>query len=317
MTGSQEDPKRLTGVRTPYADMPERVRAWVDGQLESPVTTVIPRTGGMSPAVAATVVTADGSRGFVKAVSADINPDTPSHFRNEVAVLSRIGPAPYRADLLASYDDGNWVAILLEDIDGDHPDWDDPAVVDATLAAVLAQARELTPAPSGLDTESVADFMDNHQRKMLADPPADLLRLLPSWAFDRQDELRSFVRDGDPVDGETLCHWDIRHDNLLVRHRDRQVVMLDWGVARRGPWWADVFVLAAEWAETDLFDDLLSRAGLDDAEQGAVTRLLASVGLYAVMASGQPAPPGLPNLPRFRAELGARCLTGVRRRLSL
>nr|MBA3233559.1 hypothetical protein [Propionibacteriales bacterium] len=35
-------------------------------------------------------------------------------------------PAPYRAGLQASYDDGDWFAILLEDIDGGHPDSADP-----------------------------------------------------------------------------------------------------------------------------------------------------------------------------------------------
>ena len=97
-TGAETADKRLTGVRTPYAEMPTMVRSWVDEQLGGPVETVIARTGGMSPAVAATVVTRSGERAFVKAVSADINPDTPTHFRHEITVLSTIGPAPYRAD---------------------------------------------------------------------------------------------------------------------------------------------------------------------------------------------------------------------------
>ncbi len=150
------DQKRLAGVRTPYAAMPDQLLGWVDDELGAPVCRVIARTGGMSPAVAATVVTETGARAFVKAVSADINPDTPTHFRHEVAVLSAIGPAPYRSHLLGSYDDGRWVALLLEDVDGDHPNWNDPEDVKAVFDAVLVQARELTPIPPDLQTDSVA-----------------------------------------------------------------------------------------------------------------------------------------------------------------
>lgn len=311
------DQKRLAGVRTPYAAMPDQLLGWVDDELGAPVCRVIARTGGMSPAVAATVVTETGARAFVKAVSADINPDTPTHFRHEVAVLSAIGPAPYRSHLLGSYDDGRWVALLLEDVDGDHPNWNDPEDVKAVFDAVLVQARELTPIPPDLQTDSVATIMHKHQTLLLADPPDELFSLLPEWARSGYADLMARVSEGGPVDGDTLCHWDVRHDNLLVRRADRQVVTVDWGMSRRGPWWGDVFVLAVEWAETERFDELLTRADLGPAEQHDATRLLASLGAYLVMASGQPAPPGLPHLPAFRADLGVRCLAGVRRRLRL
>jgi hypothetical protein len=308
--------KRLAGIRTPYADMPAAVRSWVDEQLGGHVETVIPRTGGMSPAVASTVITKAGERAFVKAVSVDINPDTPTHFRHEINVLTTIGPAPYRADLRAAYDDDHWVAILLEDVDGDHPDWDDPRQVDAVFEAVTAQARELTPAPPSLDIDSVNTILAKHWDTMLADPPAELFALLPDWAQSMYPELMTLVRaDGRPIEERTLCHWDIRHDNLLVRRSDGQVLTLDWGMARRGPWWGDVFVMAIEWAELDLFDVLLDRTGLNDRDEQDATRLLISLGCFLVESSGLPAPPGLPHLPRFRRALGERCLTGVRRRL--
>ena len=114
----------------------------------------------------------------------------------------------------------------------------------------MEQVAELTPIPPTIQTESVADIMAKHQALMLADPPGDLLEVLPAWARASYADLMSFVTGGGPVDGNTLCHWDIRHDNLLVREADGQVVMLDWGVSRRGPWWADVFVMGIEWAES-------------------------------------------------------------------
>ena len=312
--------KRLAGIRTPYAEMPADLRAWVDEQLGGPVVETVARTGGMSPAVAATVVGADGRRAFVKAVSAEINPDTPTHFRHEIAVLSGLGPAAYRADLLGSYDDEHWVAMMLEDVDGDHPDWSDEGIVDAVFEAVVAQAAELTPLPAELAAEAkspgtVAGTMAKH-RTLLDDPPAELFARLPLWAQTSYADLLGFVIAGDrPVEGQTLCHLDVRHDNLLLRRSDRQVFVLDWGMSRQGPWWGDVFVMATEWAEDPLFDRLLDRAGLSARDHVDATRLLASMGAYLLMSSGLPAPPGLPHLPEFRAGLGSRCLVGVRRRL--
>ena len=113
-------------IRTPYAEMPTALRAWVDQQLGRPVAGDDPSHRRHEPRRGSHGGRkADGSRAFVKAVSADINPDTPTHFRHEITVLSALGPAPYRANLLGSYDDGHWVAMMLEDVDGDHPDWDD------------------------------------------------------------------------------------------------------------------------------------------------------------------------------------------------
>ena len=309
--------KRLTGVRTPYAEMPTPLRDWVDQQLGSPVVETIPRTGGMSPAVAATVVGRDGSRAFVKAVSAGINPDTPTHFRHEITVLSALDPVPYRANLLGSYDDEHWVAMMLEDVDGDHPDWDDREQIDAVFAAVTAQTAELTPHPPSLVIARVSEVMDKHQT-LLADPPVELFSRLPPWVQSSYADLMDLVRaGGPPLAAGTLCHFDVRHDNLLVRRTDGQVVTVDWGMSRHGPWWGDVFVLALEWAELDFFDELLERAGLTPDDQRDATRLLASMGCYLVLTGGLPAPPALPHLPQFRAELGDRCLQGVHRRLDL
>ncbi len=106
--------------------MPPAVHAWVESTLEAPVVDVQARVGGMSPAVAASVRAANGETAFVKAVSPEIHPDTPTHFRHEMEVLAALAVlprVPYRAATLSTYDDGDWVAIALEDIDGRYPDW--------------------------------------------------------------------------------------------------------------------------------------------------------------------------------------------------
>src|SRR4051812_26243111 len=109
------------GVRLPYGHLPEHIRRWVNGALGSPVVSAVTQVGGFSPGVAARLRCADDTRAFVKAVSAEANVESPTMHRREAkitATLPEVAPAPR---LLASYDDGTWVALLLQDIEGRHP----------------------------------------------------------------------------------------------------------------------------------------------------------------------------------------------------
>ena len=325
MTGSQETAGgtaapgagRLVGVRTHYASAPSHVRAWAEHTLGAPVVAIQPRTGGMSPAVAASLRAANGRTAFVKAVGGEINPDTPAHFRHEIAVLGALPPAPYRAGMLATYDDGDWVAIALEDIDGNHPDWGSRRDRDAVFEAVRQQAGELTPIPPGLPRDSSRRGIAKYLETMTAAAPTELAGL-PRWAA---AELASLIelcrRCLDHHRDETFCHWDIRHDNILIRHRDGQPILLDWGMSRRGPRWGDQVVFALEWVASGEFDEIIASIGLSPEEEMDVTGFLAGIGCHLLMTAVRPAPPALPNLRVFGRQLGSACLQGVRRRLEL
>jgi serine/threonine protein kinase len=309
--------KRLVGVRTDYASAPFQVRAWVEETLGAPVVTIQPRTGGMSPAVAVSLRAANGRRAFVKAVGGEINPDTPGHFRHEVAVLKALPPAPYRAGTLATYDDGDWVAIALEDINGSHPDWGSRLDRDAVFEAVRHQTDELTPIPAGLPGDSSRRGIAKYLETMRAAAPAELAGL-PRWAVTELPSLVDLCRRClDHQHDETFCHWDIRHDNILIRHRDGQPVLLDWGRSRRGPRWGDAVVFALEWVESSEFDEIVATIGLSPEEETDVTGFIAGIGCHLLMTAVHPAPPALPNLRVFGRQLGSACLQGVRRRLEL
>src|SRR4051794_686148 len=133
---------RAVGAHAPFSAMPERVRAWVDDTLGSPVVTVAEQKGGMSPGCASRVVCADGTQAFVKAVGAELNVGSLVLFRREVEALTLLGSSDLWAELLAAYDDGEWVALLLEDVDGRHPDLAD----DSTMELLLARTDELVAA---------------------------------------------------------------------------------------------------------------------------------------------------------------------------
>lgn len=312
--------ERLVGVRIPFADTPEPLRRWAARTLGGDIVEVIARTGGMSPAAAATLLSATGDRIFVKAVSSGIHPDTPSHFRHEIealTALSALPPAPYRAALLSTYDDGEWVAIALDDIAGAHPDWTSARDRQAVLNAVLTQTRELTPAPPGVPTQSTRDAMVKHVAALRGATASEIAGL-PRWAAANLDQLIARTEQSlEQQLEETYCHWDIRHDNIMVRASDRQPVLLDWGMSRLGPRWTDLMVFGLEWVDSPAFDEILAAGALTADEDRAATGFLSGIGCYLLMMATHPPHPSLPALNDFRRRLGTACLAGVQRRTGI
>ena len=144
------------GVRVDWAGLPAAVRAAVEQACGSPVARAVTQPGGFSPGAAARLSCADGRRFFVKAVSAEANPDSPKMHRRESRVLAALGPliddgrvpAPR---LRAVIDQPPWIALLLDDVDGVHPDlpWQ-PGQLSQVLAATDRLAAALTPPPTEL-----------------------------------------------------------------------------------------------------------------------------------------------------------------------
>src|SRR4051812_20662390 len=73
------------GTRVPYDALPGSLHAWTEDVLGSPVTESVTQHGGFSPGAAARLRCADGSRAFLKAVSADVNAESPSLHRREAS----------------------------------------------------------------------------------------------------------------------------------------------------------------------------------------------------------------------------------------
>lgn len=307
-------------ARPPFESLPVPLRSWVEEQLGSRVVTAQTQVGGFSPGVAARVVCADGRRAFVKAVGSDVNSQTPDLFRHEAAVLAVLPPAPYRASMLGSYDDGTWVGLLLDDVDGAHPDLHDDAAVAAVRDALVAQARELTPDPVRLDVMDLAATIarwTRRTRRGLADDPT----LFPDWFVVEQDlvlaRLDSFP---DRLPPETWVHFDVRDDNLL-RRPDGTAVVIDWGISRPGPWWIDQVLLAVHHVDDPVFDEQVTRL-VPPSDQARmprpddVTDFLIALGASIAALRDRPVP-GIPAIDRFREREQARLLAGARRRLGL
>jgi hypothetical protein len=307
---------RAVGVRLRYDAVPAGVRAWVEETLGSPVVSTAEQVGGMSPGCATRVTCADGTRAFVKAVGVELNPDTPGLFRREIGVLEHLGAHELWARLLASYDDGAWVALLIEDVEGRHPDFTHATELEAVLAGTdrLSEILRERDVPSSVDLVDVAFVLRRWAESLstLAEAPSaapvpDWLRADPyGWA----DVLREHADRPMPH----VAHWDIRVDNLL-RRPDGEIVFLDWGAAARGPAWADPILARLERVDDPWFDDSIGASpALAEAGDDVVTAFLAGFGAHLAVRSLVAVDVNLPTLNDFRIRESRRMLEAVARR---
>lgn len=328
---------RAVGSRTTYDAVPVVVRAWVESVLGSPVVATAEQAGGFSPGCATRLTCADGTRAFVKAVGVELNPDTPTLFRREVAALTELGSHPLWADLLASYDDGGWVALLLEDVEGSHPDLGDDAVMDRLLVATDELGRVMrtrVPRPSVTDpgpdpgpaffrpgpVDVGAVFVDwlGSFDALIAtdDAPA------PAWVRTHGPELRGGVAALAEQPTGHAVHYDIRNDNLLQRTTGRgttgEIVFLDWGAFGLGPDWLDPLLARLERVDATWFDDSLAGSpALARVGDSVVTSWLVGMGAHLAWRAHSARDVNLPGIADFRRRESTRFLGAAARRLAI
>jgi aminoglycoside phosphotransferase (APT) family kinase protein len=284
--------------------VPEHVRGDVEASLGSPVVSARTQVGGFSPGAAVRVVRADGTRAFVKACGSTLNPDTPDLNRAEIRALELLPPQVPHARLLSAYDDGVWVVLVLEDVEGRRPEvpW---RGADVTSMAAALERVGAVRAPAALPSFADATDVLGAWDEVAADPegmPAELLARLPEF-LGRQALAREVTV------GERLVHWDARADNVLVR--GGEAVLLDWAWASRGAPWLDTLLLAMDFRiqggpDPDAF--LTSASLTRDVPPRHLASVVAGmVGVWLERAR-RPAPAGLPTIRAWQAHCGAAAL---------
>lgn len=300
-------PPQAANARIPWSELPERIRAEVERRLGSPVVTARTQDGGFSPGVAARLTLADGGRAFVKAVSPERNAITPSVYRREARIVAAIPTEAPVPRLLWTLDDDSdgWVVLAFEDVDGRQPTLPWRAnELDLVLAAMAALAADLTPSP--LRPPLVADAAeafgaadDLSWASLVAAPnPA-----LDEWSARHLQRLAALEASaGEAARGDTLQHFDIRADNLLISADGVRIV--DWPHAHIGQPWLDLiwFAPSVTMQGGPLPEDLVRRyPPARDADAGALDAVVAAVAAYFTAGSLLPPLPGLPTLRAFQA----------------
>ena len=270
----------------------------------------------MSPGCATRLTCADGTRAFVKAVGAELNPDTPGLFRREIGVLDHLGEHELWARLLASYDDGAWVALLIEDVEGRHPDFADTAELQAVLTGVdqLSEVLQQRDVPASVDLVDIGRVFGKWADCLatLATAPAETP--VPDWLRTDTHGWAGVLRGQAGLPMPHVAHWDIRVDNLL-RRPSGDIVFLDWGTAARGPAWVDPLLARLERMDQPWFDEsIASSPALAAAGDEVVTAFLAGFGAHLAVRSVVAVDVNLPTLNDFRVRESRRMLEAVARR---
>ncbi|MFF2509972.1 aminoglycoside phosphotransferase family protein [Streptomyces sp. NPDC058086] len=308
------------GLRTPWEELPRTLRDAVANVLGAPVRTAVTQEGGFSPGAAARVTTTHHRRAFVKAVSAETNPDSPSLHRTEARNVSLLPPSTPAPRLLGTYDDGTWVALVFEDVAGRQPHvpWQD-GEFRRVLDAVEELGRALTPAPFDAPTAAQSLAHAFQGWRQLIDSGDTAGEGLDPWTAAHLHELAELSAPwAEFATGDTLAHADLRADNVLLTE-DGRVVFVDWPHAVRAAPWFDLLVMlpcVRAQGGPDPEEVFTTHPLGRDADPDGVTATLAALAGYFVRHSRQPPPPGLPTLRAFQHAQGAAALDWLRKRLA-
>jgi aminoglycoside phosphotransferase (APT) family kinase protein len=300
-------PPPAANARIPWSELPARIRAEVERRLGSQVVAARSQTGGFSPGVAARLELADGGRAFVKAVSPERNLVTPSVYRREARIVAAIPPAAPVPRLLWMLDDDpdGWVVLAFEDVEGRQPSlpWRDDEL-DLVLEAMAALATDLTPSPlrPPLVVDAAASFggLDHLSWASLVAAPNPAL---DSWSARHLERLAALEASApEAARGDSLQHFDIRADNLLLTADGVRIV--DWPHAHVGQPWIDLvwFAPSVTMQGGPLPEDLVRRyPPALDADPAGLDAVVAGVAAYFTAGSLLPPLPGLPTLRAFQA----------------
>ncbi|MHA7262293.1 phosphotransferase family protein [Arthrobacter sp. TMN-37] len=305
--------------RIGWNDLPEQVRAGVENVLGEPVAHFAGQQGGFSPGSADRVVTLTGRRAFVKAVGPALNATSPGIHRREAAVTAVLPEGLPAASLIGTFDDGEWIALVLSDVDGRHPHlpWQ-RGEVHLVLDALLQLAQAPVPPAAGQLPELVSDLAGDFAgwARIRVDPPEDA----GNWVRDNLDGLERLAAHGvQSLRGGCLVHTDLRADNILITPTNA-AVLVDWPWACIGAGWFDALSVLIN---TRVFDpsfdveDLLRThpvfAGVAPED---IDGVLSGFAGYFLDAARQPPPPGLPTLRTFQRQQGDAVLAWLRQRLA-
>ncbi|MEV7134431.1 phosphotransferase [Arthrobacter sp. NPDC093128] len=305
--------------RISWADLPGHVQTGIEQILGSPVAQATGQQGGFSPGTADRVLTVSGGRAFVKAVSPRLNEHSPAIHRKEAAVTAALPAGVPAPSLIGTFDDGEWVALILSDVDGRHPHlpWRT-----AELTSVLDALFELsrTPVPPALGhlpplEHELADAFDGWKR-IGADPPEGC----DPWILTNLEALAQLAEAGlQDLAGTSIVHTDVRSDNILMTACSR-AVLVDWPWACIGSPWIDGLTALINVRVYDPGFDvesvLRSHQVFAPATAAGINRVLSGLGAYFTDAGRQPPPPGLPTLRAFQRTQGEAVILWLRQRIS-
>jgi Ser/Thr protein kinase RdoA (MazF antagonist) len=276
---------------------------------------------GFSPGVAADLWLSDGNLVFAKAVLASWNENYAAMHRREAEITAALPPQVPTSRLLFSSSSDKHAILVLEHVAGRPPrmPWRQ-AELERVLVAVGDLSDLLTPSPlaCGRVDQAGANYGFRDllaARRVGGDPLADI----DLWAVRNLERLVEIEGHWlKATRGNTLCHFDLRQDNILMD--SRQVTFVDWPSAAIGPAWFDLFWLLPSVAAQGGPEpsEIFKRHRLAaEAPMEAVTTVVCALAGYFLSRQRMPAPPGIPTLRAFQRAQAGPALRWLKRRCEL
>lgn len=223
-----------TAIRPSWKQLPAVLRAGL-ADLLGEIASADVQGGGFTPGLVARLHLADGQRVFAKGIPAE-HP-LAGKYRDEAATPRLLPPTAPVPRLRWDGDIGDWVVLVLDDLDARHADLSvGSADVPRVVTTVAGLADVLTPCPSADAPAAEVDLagLVHGWRELAEAPPSDL----PEWQRRHLDALADLETAWlAAAAGDTLVHGDV-NASLLVNNAG--VYLIDWAQPTRGAAWLDV-----------------------------------------------------------------------------
>lgn len=255
---------------------------------------------GFSPGLACRLRLGDGRRVFVKAIDGEAWPNEMDAYRAEAWIAQHLpdgAPAPRH---LGSYDDGRWVILAFEDIDGQPPTC--PWTHDQLEMVIGALDFGRLP-----DVALPADHPRLGGWAEISD--VERLRDRSPWAAEHLAALIELERDGrSAATGDTLVHFDPYAHNILLTPRGP--VFVDWPHARLGAPFVDLIILLSSVAVDGVDPEPYIGSGHQ------IDAVLAAHAGFCLKGGLSTPAPGLEPIAAVKLAIGLAATDWLRRRIS-
>ncbi len=305
--------------RTQWTELPAPVRSEIERLTGGSVRIradgtpdVVSCTGGFSPGLAVRLRLTDGRLVFVKALDVGEWPDQAEYYRAEAHVAARLPADVPVPEFLGSLDDGRWVILAFEGIDGAEPvqPWR-PGDLDRVLVS-LGRLAQADPPPLPRDHPRLGGWTTLTEDSLTAGPDADPDGDL-AWAAAHLSALTALERKGlAAARGTALVHFDLYSHNILLT-RDR-VLFVDWPHARLGAAFIDLLTVVSTAPGSDQDGIVASHSLTASLDPFTINAVLAALAGFDLSSAFTEVPASLKPITDAKLRLGLDALHWLRRR---